>query len=682
MFRLTKIYIEDLLHDVSIAINRVFSNVMAFVGLALVVIACVSAVLVWFQLRRVPDLNSLAYYHGGDSIQIFDCKDHLVCSVSLGGGRVIVPLSQIPKHVQLAVLAAEDHRFYEHSGLDIAGLIRALLTDLQAKRLQQGGSTVTQQLVKNLFFSDAKRSFDRKIAEMLVAVEIERHYSKDEIMSMYLNEIYFGNNANGIEQAALRYFGKDVGQLSLAEGAFLAGIIRAPSYFGAAERRQEGFVRQWQVLNAMQEYQYITPNQCELAKNTALSFKTVNFHMVDHPFNRYPYYVSFILDFLRTRFGETQKEGLRVYTNLDQTAQEAAERTLGRQIAHAPHGVTNEALISIAVKDAAIRAIVGGAHDYWSNQWNSATNPHTVGSSFKPFVYLAAFLEGVVSPRTIIEDSPIKIHLINGAAYSPQNFDHKFMGRITVREALAKSRNICAVRVAQMVGINKVVQTARLAGVQADLPPNLSLALGSAAISPLEMAGAYGCFARGGVAIRPWAIRRIEDRSGQPLVVYGPIIMRAFPDGPVGELVGILKDVVEYGTGTQAKLAGRPVAGKTGTADQARDIWFVGFTPDMVTAVWGGNDHNLPVVGHNVTGGSVMAQVWREYNRAYYAKNPIPPGHLLASDEGSYPQDKFAHQQVTKQAVKTNPDASEDTSLYQGAVRSNKGVTDYVWTRR
>jgi 1A family penicillin-binding protein len=705
MFLQIKVFIIEFIHDIWVAIHRLGSNLKVLAGAIIVIVGCVFAFLVGLQLLRVPDLKSLRYYHGADSVQIYDIKDQLVVSVPLGGGRIMVPLSQVPKHVQLAILAAEDHRFYEHTGLDFAGMLRATLTDLQSKRLRQGGSTITQQLVKNLFFSDEKRSFDRKIAESLVAVDIEKRYSKDEILSMYLNEIYFGNNANGIEQGALRYFGKDVSQLSLPEGAFLAGLIRAPSYYGAPEHRQEAFYLQWQVLDAMVDDGFINEQQCQLAKRTILSFKTINTHMVDHPFNRYPYYVSFVLDFVRNRFTDAQirRDGLKVYTNLDTSAQEIAERTLAKEIVHAPRGVTSEALIATALKDASIRAIVGGAHDYWRNQWNSATNPHTVGSTFKPFVYLAGFLNGSLSPYSTIEDTPLKIRMPDGKIYSPGNYDHKYMGRITVKQALAQSRNVCAVRAAQIVGIGQIVATARQAGIQSDLPPTLSLALGSAAISPLELAGAYGTFARGGMFIRPWAVRRVENRSGQTLLNLGPLIYRAFDERPVCELIDILREVVEHGTGTQAKLGDRPVAGKTGTADQARDIWFVGFTPDMVTAVWGGNDQNLPIPGSNVTGGSVMAHVFREFNRAYYAKNPQPAGHLFTNDSYAEPTPIPArtppvepHRATQPRPVRPRHHEYYATvpkvvprQTYQEApqydygtvIRRQKGLTEYVWTR-
>jgi membrane peptidoglycan carboxypeptidase len=331
-----------------------------------------------------------------------------------------------------------------------------------------------------------------------------------------------------------------------------------------------------------------------------------------------------------------------VYTNLDPKAQEVAEKTLAESIAHAPKGVSQAALVSVSVADGAVVSMVGGVGNFWKNQFNRAVNPHTVGSSFKPFVYLTAFLSGTTTPDSYIEDSPLVVHQGWGLPdYVPKNFDHKFYGRIPVRKALYLSRNIPALRIAQKVGIDKVIEIARLAGIKAKLDPNLSLALGSSAISPLEMAGAYSTFARGGIVTPPKVLRRVENSRGQMLVVSGDERARAFPPEPVAALVDVLQDVVKCGTGTQAKLADRPVAGKTGTADAGKDIWFIGFTPDLVTAVWGGNDEDLPIPGHNVTGGVVMAKIWRAYTEAYYKVYPTPPGAFPMIDYKSALQKSF-----------------------------------------
>lgn len=584
--------------------------------------------MVWQSLKDVPDITLLEKYEPIEAIQIFDKFDHLICTVEGDEDRRVVPLTAVSTQMQQAILAAEDHHFYEHHGINFMSIGRALLTNVQAGKVREGGSTITQQLVKNLFFEDAKRSYDRKIKEAFISYEVESRYPKEKILEMYLNQVYFGNGGYGIERAAQRYFAKSAGQLTLGESAFLAGLVKAPTEMGSAQNRESSKVRQREILEKMVEYGYVTKGQAEAAKKQTLVFKkTVN------PMQKYPFYISYVLEQLRQHFSATEmrRQGLRVYANVDPTAQELAEKVLAEEIKKAPPGVSQGALVSVSVRDGAVVALVGGVGDFWKNQWNRATNPHTAGSSFKPFVYLTALAKGVYKADSMIEDTPITIKQGWGLPdWSPKNFDHRFMGRITIRKALALSRNVPAVRVGKAVGIDKVVETARLCGITSKLDQNLSLSLGSSAVSPLDMAGAYATFARGGITIKPQVIRRIENNRGQVIQNFESRVDKSFDSEAVARLLDILQDVVKYGTGTQAKLKDRPVAGKTGTADNARDIWFIGFTPDMVTSVWGGNDENKPIPGHNVTGGVVMAKIWKHYMEEYYKKHPTPPGSFVA----------------------------------------------------
>ena len=584
----------------------------------------------FFQSKDIPDVSLLEHYGPIEAIQIFDRNDHLMSVVEGDENRRVVPLTQISLPMQQAMLAAEDHHFFEHHGINLASIMRAMIVNVQAGHVVEGGSTITQQLVKNLFFNQSKRTYDRKIKEALLSFELESRYSKEKILELYLNQVYFGSNAYGIERAAARYFSKPAAKLNLAESAFLAGLVKAPSELGTVHNRAAALAREQDILDKMVEYGYITAAQKKVAAKTKLVFRNGQ-----NTFSKFPYYISYVLQLLRDKYSENEmrQQGLRVYTNLDPKAQEIAEQTLNQAIAHAPKGVSQSALVSVSVTDGAVLALVGGVGNFWKNQFNRAVNPHTVGSSFKPFVYLTAFRLGAAGPDSAIEDSPFVVHQGWGLPdYIPKNFDHKFYGRITVRKALALSRNIPSLRMAKKVGIDKVIETARLAGIKSKLDPNLSLALGSSAISPLEMASAYGTFARGGIAIAPRVIRRIENNRGQVLDSGGEEKIQAFASEPVAALVSVLQDVVKYGTGTQAKLADRPVAGKTGTADAGKDIWFIGFTPDMVTAVWGGNDEDLPIPGHNVTGGVVMAKIWHQYNEAYYKACPTPAGSFPAYD--------------------------------------------------
>lgn len=614
-------------------IFQIVSLAVGFSILIVTVTAAVMAILVCNDLRHVPDLAFLKDYHPNRTIQIFDARDKLVCAVEQDANRVVVPLKKIPLQLQQAVLAAEDRHFYEHGGINFKSMVRAAYANLQARQVVEGGSTVTQQLVKNLFFIDSGRSPDRKIAEALVATELEKRYSKPEILQIYLNEIYFGNGANGIQQAALKYFGKNVWELNLAESAFIAGLIRSPSFSGSEEHRDDAIARQRQILDAMVDCGFVTHAEGQHAKFFPLYFHSALEPKPQHAFTIYPYYVSYVLDLIKLRYPETvaRRQGIKVFTNMDQVAQQCGEKVLAQEFKHAPAGITQEALIAVSVKDGGIRAIVGGAGDYWVKQWNCATNPHTVGSTFKPFVYLTCFLEHALGPNSTVDDTPLTVHQIDSADYSPKNYDGKFLGKITVRKALAQSRNVCAVRAAQLVGMSQVLSTARKAGISGFLAPNISSALGSSALSPLDLAGAYGTFARGGVVITPRALRRVESMNGDLLENFDSDAHRVFPDEEISWLVSILQDVVNSGTGTQARLGDRPAAGKTGTADKATDLWFVGFTPDMVTAVWGGNDNNLPIANKHVTGGTVMARLWRQFNKMYYSRVSVPAGSFVAS---------------------------------------------------
>jgi 1A family penicillin-binding protein len=604
---------------------QVFSFALGCFGLYLIVA-------VGLEMRRVPNLSFLEHYQPVSDMQIFDRNDKPICRIEGSEKRIIIPLTQVTPHLQRAVLAAEDHHFYEHHGLDYTGILRATLANIVAGHAVQGGSTVTQQLAKNLFFEDEKRGIPVKIAEAIVAGQLEQNFSKEKILELYLNEVYFGNGAYGIEQAANRYFDKSANELSIAESAYIAGLIRHPARGGDSRYRKENNSRQLVVLDNMLEYGYISKDQWWFAQNEHLHFKVRPPKKIVCPISKYPYYISYVLDIVRDMYteGEQERHGLKLFTNLDPQAQDAAERTLRAGILRAPPGCNQGALVSINVRDGGIVAMVGGIGDYMKNQWNCATGPHTAGSAFKPFVYLSAFNRGILKPTSMIQDEPIKIPIRGEKDYEPKNFDGKYMGDITVAEALAYSRNTCAVRATQMVGVSAVTETAHLAGIRSQLDQQISLALGCSAVSPLDMASAYSTFARGGVYLKPTVLRRIEDRNGITLWASYPERSKVFQNDKMAMLVDVLQEVVAQGTGAQARLGDRPVAGKTGTSDQAKDLWFVGFTPDLVTAVWGGSTDNRPIAGSHTTGGTVMARIWRDYNRLYYAQHDIPASWFVA----------------------------------------------------
>lgn len=561
-----------------------------------------------------------------DTVRVYDRNDRLVCTISGNEDRVPVRINEVSTVMKEAVVAAEDHAFFEHHGVNLESIMRAAIVNAKAGGVREGGSTITQQLAKTLYSQGAERTIPQKLKETAIAWQLENRYSKDKILESYLNQVYFGRGAYGIERAAERYFGKHAAKLDLAESAYLTALINAPSTLSLPGNRKDASKRQAMILDQMVECKFIEKAEAEKAKTAKLNVRAAA------PLDSYYlYYVDAVMADLQNRLGsEKRLDGLSVYTNMDLAAQKAAISSINSGVLHAPRGVTQAALVSISVQDGAVIALVGGAGNYWKHQYNRATNPHTVGSAFKPFVYLAAILSGVINPHTILYDEPIEVTSEYTKPYSPRNFDHEFLGAMTVREALSRSRNVCAVKVGVDTGIDNVINTARLAGIKTKLEPNVSLTLGACAVTPMEMAAAYGTLARGGVSVEPTLIRRVNDFSGNLLYQNKAVHTRVFDEEPDAQLVDLLQDVVQYGTGRSAQLPGRPVAGKTGTADQAKDLWFVGFTPDLVTATWGGNDENRAIPGSRVSGGSVMAGIWRDYMQAYYKSHPTPAGEFAA----------------------------------------------------
>lgn len=689
------------------ASRRLVMRILQVIGCIAGVGAIYLTICVMLELGKVPGLSFLENYQPIGYIQIYDRNDKLICKIEGTEKRKIIPLSHITPHMQRAVLSAEDHHFYEHHGIDLFGIARATIANVIARHTVQGGSTITQQLAKNLFFESSPRNLATKIAEAVVAAQLENRFTKEKILELYLNEVYFGNGAYGIEQAANLYFDKPAAELDISQSAYIAGLIRWPARGGLPQYLKQNLDRRNDVIDKMLEYGYITDFQASAARIEQLEFrKRPAPKIATNQIKKYPYYITYVLDLVRQMYteGEMQRHGLRVYTNLDQQAQIAAERALEAGIRSAPPGCTQGALVSVNVKDGAVVALVGGVGDYLKHQWNCAVNPHTTGSAFKPFVYLAGFNRGVLSPTSYIQDSPLTIPQVNHEPdYKPKNYDSKYMGDITVAEALAYSRNTCAVRAAQIVGLDSVIDTAHRAGIQQKLDPQIALALGCSAVSPLEMAGAYATLARGGIYIKPSTIRRIDDKHGNHLRAFYYYPEHVFETQPVAQIVDVLQEVVAQGTGTQAKLADRPVAGKTGTSDQAKDLWFVGFTPDLVTAVWGGNPDNKPIPGSHVTGGTVMARIWRNYNQSYYAQHNVPQSWFVACTHLAggfkFPTREAKEEKEVKEVKKGEERAKPKVVRYEdidptyqepvatapvrraASARSGRGVTEYRWSR-
>lgn len=600
--------------------RRLISNSRLKSGLFFSAIALASTLLVLglkdlanISIVKLPTLKEQSA-----GIEIYDRYDKLVTVVQKDGDRKPVTLDQVSPHMKEAVIGIEDHNFYHHAGIDPLGITRAIYKNAQAHQLVEGGSTITQQLMKTMFFGPDDRTARRKILEAFMALDVETCYSKNKILETYLNQVYFGRGAYGIEQAALAYFNKHASKLTVPESAFLAALIKAPSELGNPANFKKAKSRQTEVIDGMVECRYLTKNEAAQAKAAKLQFKPGPYS------RRHPYYVNHVVAMVKEELGEDRlwKKPIKIYTNLDTSAQRAAEQALTSGVGKI-RGVQG-ALVSIDVKDGGVIALIGGIGQYSKNQFNRALNPHTAGSAFKPFVYLAALIKGTLTADSVVNDSPIAISTPNGRAYTPQNYDNRFKGLMTVRDAIAQSRNVPAVQVAQQCGVERVIETAHLAGISTPMEPYPSLALGTCAISPIEMATAYGTIARGGEYVEPQFIRHINEENGNLIKEFKQIKETRFKSEPVYQLVDALEDVVKEGTGQRAKLPGIAVAGKTGTADESKDVWFVGFTPGVVTAVWAGNDDNDPIKRRGITGGTVAAGIWKGYMSQYYANHPKP----------------------------------------------------------
>ncbi|MBY0551686.1 MAG: PBP1A family penicillin-binding protein [Candidatus Obscuribacterales bacterium] len=553
-------------------------------------------------------------------LAIYDRHDRYLCTVFKDTDKEPVPLSQVSKSMRNAILAAEDHNFYKHAGLDAGAIARASLRNIQAGKVVEGASTITQQLARNLYIKAPDRSYTRKLYEAFLALQIESRYKKDEILQAYLNEIYFGNGAYGIERAANKYFNKHASKLTISESAFLAGLVRSPSALSLRANEMSAEERRNGVIASMHRYNYITASEYK----AALASKPV-FHRGSHRL-RYPRYISHVVALLRKELGDSPwSSGYKVYTHLDPALQTVAEKTLNAGLRKGPKGLDQGALVTMKLSDGAILSMVGGLGNYESNQYNRALTPHTAGSSFKPFVYLSGLLDGTLATDTLVADTPLIIKSEGAPDFVPRNYDGSHLGWMTVRDAIARSRNICALRVAQSTGMSNVISTARSAGIKTRFDLYPSIALGACAISPLDMTVAYGTIARAGTRYDAQFLRKVVSMDGCRVRNYEATPSRCFPEEPVAKLIDALEDVVQRGTGTRARLRGIPVAGKTGTADKGKDLWFVGFTPEYVTTVWAGSDKQKAVNGRHVTGGEVLAGLWKQYmTKLYGLHKPTP----------------------------------------------------------
>ncbi|MFT5170402.1 MAG: penicillin-binding protein 1A [Candidatus Marinamargulisbacteria bacterium] len=589
---------------------------LAICGLVLWSIMALFLGILMFKISRsLPPIDSISTYIPAETTKIYSADNIVLAELHREENRVLIPIEKIAPILRKTVVALEDTNFYNHHGIDIRGIARALYKDIKARSFVEGGSTLTQQLARNLFLTKRKK-IERKLAEAILAMQIERRYTKTDILEMYLNQVYWGHNSYGIESASKLYFGKHADALNLAESAMLVGLLKGPELYTPLRRFDRAKQRQRTTLNRMAVVGLITQEEASKAYEEEIV-------LADRKKFRYkaPYFTTFIVKQLIEMYGEeaAYTSGLKVYTTLNYGLQQKAENIVDKYVeqGNKPHWVRGEKVSSLNYTQGALLAIdprtgyikvMNGGVDFLNNQFNRTTQAkRQPGSAFKPFVYLTALEKGF-SPGTFIEDSPVTFNTVEGP-YAPQNYTQKYLGTLPMRRAFELSVNVIAIKLNSLVNPASVVKTAKKIGITSPLKPVLSLPLGANEVTMLELTSAYGVFANNGRRIDPTGIIRIEDRDGTPLYEHKINEKKVFDSNLIAALVEMMQGNVKYGTGKNAKLP-RPVAGKTGTTSDYRDAWFVGFVPQLVCAAWVGNDDNTPT--YKITGGWVPAQMWRE----------------------------------------------------------------------
>jgi penicillin-binding protein 1A len=605
----------------------------------------------WMR-KDLPSPTSLQTIAPPVKTLVYDANEKLVHEF-YKENRSLVPLRMIPKPMVDAILSIEDRRFYTHWGIDPIRLAGALVQDIIARRPEQGGSTITQQLARNLFLTHEK-TLTRKVKEAVLAIRIEQTYTKDEILEMYLNQIYFGEGAYGIDAASKVFFGKQVQELTLPECALLAGLPRNPRDYSPRREPDRALKRRTLVLAAMLQNKRLTRAQYEAASEAPLGVTKTRYNPREAP-----YFMEMVRLYLDERYGSNQlyEGGLKIYTTIDIDLQHAAEEALERRLmaletrnaykrtrasltAQAKDGQARErpqteylqgAVICLDPSNGQIRALIGG-RDFNESNFNRAVQAaRQPGSAFKPFIYAAAMDNGY-TPNEMILDAPVSFRAGNGEEWSPQNYDLKFRGPVTLRTALAKSLNVPAAKLLQKIGTPVVTSYARRLGIRSRLVGDLSLALGTSEVNLLELTAAYGVFANQGVRVSPVYVLRVEDKNGKELEKARTTAEEVLSPETALTMTNMLQTVMESGTAAASRALGLavPAAGKTGTTDDYTDAWFVGYTPSLVTSVWVGFDKKQKI-GPGMTGAAAALPIWVDVIAAY-AKDkppqefPVPSG--------------------------------------------------------
>ena len=617
------------------------------------VIACGTVIgFITASVKNLPE--QLGDLRPAAASQFFDSENNLIATTKSEENRIPVKLAQVPQHLQDAFIAVEDIRFYQHIGVDPRAILRAVWSNITSSEISEGGSTITQQLAKNAVLSQ-ERTLKRKIQEAFVAMQIEKEYSKSEIMEMYLNQIYFGQGAYGVQSASRVYFGKDVEQITLAQAAMLAGIPKSPNYYNPLNNFKAAKERQELVLEQMLKYNLITSEEAIAAREEKID---VTSHQQAAGANMLNYYIDYVTQLVIDKFGAdaVYKEGLKIYTTIDMKMQRAAEAAMG----NLPIYSTDEnklqqpqgALVAVDPRTGHVKAMVGGRG---TDQFNRAVlAERQPGSAFKPFVYMAAIDSGL-TPATILDDTEKALKTLP-SSYQPRNYDWRFHGKVSMRTALVNSYNIPVVFLTQQLTPQKVISFAQKAGISSlvlsgsvnDVTLAMSLGGLTRGVTPLEMASAFGVFAQNGKYVEPVAILKVVDRNNKTIFTAKQVEQQVWPAKTTYVVTDMLQDVIRRGTGYGANI-GRPAGGKTGTTSEYKDAWFVGFTPDLSASVWIGNDSGGHLNG--MTGGDLPAQLWKSFMLAALKDSPaqsfsrpagviIPPEPVIKKDDDPVEKDR------------------------------------------
>ncbi len=584
----------------------------------LLVTVSTMALMTAYLMLDLPSIMQLKKYSPPMVTEVYS-SDGKVLAYWYREKRWPIPIRKIPKRLIHAFLAAEDSRFYEHRGIDFIGVLRAVVKNVEAGGIVQGASTITQQVTRSLLLTP-ERSWMRKIKEAILAWQIDGTLSKNEILNIYLNQIYLGAGAYGVEAAARTYFAKHVQQLNVAECAMIAGLTQAPTKYNPLRHYKRARRRQEYVLRRMFEEGYISDKQLSRALSYKLRFGTERLRPVPGA----EYFIQEVKKDLIGRYGQKRllEDGFRIYTTLETKWQKNAlscvknglEKIVARHKRdRALKQNIQSAMLAMDAQTGTIKAMIGGT-DFTKSQFNLATQGRMQpGSSFKPVVYSTAMAKGLIQPNTMIVDEPISLQgTDNKKMWEPRNFDKSYMGPITVRTALTFSRNIISVKIARMVGVKAIIHQARQMGITVPLAKNLSIALGSSAVPLIQMVQAYSTFVNLGRTVEPQMIEQVTDRNGRIIEMLDPELHRALDPITAFQMAYLLMGVVQDGTGRRARAVGIPVGGKTGTTNNYKDAWFMGFSPEVVTGVWIGRKDRKSL-GRLETGGRAACPIWTDF---------------------------------------------------------------------